>query len=73
MSQASHMSESVIQTTFHKFNQLFAKEFYHDHVYLPTGDEQDKVIPPPCHPLPPPRPSLCRLRTLFFVCLAPKM
>ncbi|CAN0148637.1 unnamed protein product, partial [Hapterophycus canaliculatus] len=36
MSQASHMSEAVIQASFHRFNKLFAEEFYHDHVHLPT-------------------------------------
>lgn len=37
------MSEAVIQASFHKFNRLFAQEFYHDHVYLPTGEDQDQV------------------------------
>lgn len=54
MSQASHMSEAVIQSTFHKFNRLFANEFYHEHVRLPTGADQDKVIAADCfEPHPP--------------------
>ncbi|CAN0496873.1 unnamed protein product, partial [Ectocarpus sp. 12 AP-2014] len=44
MSQASHMSEGVIQASFYKFTKLFAQEFDHDHVCMPTGEDQDKVM-----------------------------
>ncbi|CAN0110321.1 unnamed protein product, partial [Pylaiella littoralis] len=45
MTQMSHISEPTIQITFHMFNKLFAQEFYHDHVHLPTaGEDQDQVM-----------------------------
>ncbi|CAN0043663.1 unnamed protein product, partial [Pylaiella littoralis] len=45
MTQMSHMSESTIQNSFHKFNKLFAREFYHSHVHLPTaGEDQEQVM-----------------------------
>ncbi|CAM9446024.1 unnamed protein product [Ectocarpus sp. 4 AP-2014] len=44
MSQASHMSEGVIQAGFHKFTKLFAQGFHHDRVCMFTGEDQDKVM-----------------------------
>ncbi|CAM9508247.1 unnamed protein product [Pylaiella littoralis] len=45
ITQMSHISEPVVQSTFHRFNKLFAQELCHEHVHLPTpGEDQDQVM-----------------------------
>ncbi|CAM9826734.1 unnamed protein product [Sphacelaria rigidula] len=44
ISQMSLMSEPVACASFHAFCEHFAQELYADHVRLPTGDDQDKVM-----------------------------
>ena len=40
----SFMSMQVAAVTFHSFTEYFAKEMYDEHIYLPTGDYQTKVM-----------------------------
>ncbi|CAN0330991.1 unnamed protein product [Pylaiella littoralis] len=40
----SFISVPTAQATFHSFCRHFAREMYHEHIYLPTGDYQTKVI-----------------------------
>ena len=40
----SYMSESTIQASFHQFCKYFAEEFYEEHIFLPTGAMQTKVV-----------------------------
>lgn len=42
--QLSFMSESTVQSSFHLFCKHFAEELYDDHIYLPTGAAQGKVM-----------------------------
>lgn len=42
-----HMSFISMQTaaaTFHRFTRYFAREMYAEHIFLPTGDYQKKVM-----------------------------
>ncbi|CAN0390838.1 unnamed protein product, partial [Ascophyllum nodosum] len=38
------MSEPTIQASFHQFCKYFAEEFYEEHIFLPTGTMQTKVM-----------------------------
>ena len=38
------MSESTIQASFHQFCEYFAEDFYEEHIFLPTGAMQAKVM-----------------------------
>ncbi|CAN0386644.1 unnamed protein product, partial [Pylaiella littoralis] len=40
----SFISVPTAQATFHSFCRHFAREMYHEHIYLPTGDYQTKVM-----------------------------
>ena len=40
----SYMSEPTIQASFHQFCKYFAEEFYEEHIFLPTGTMQTKVM-----------------------------
>lgn len=42
--QLPFMGESTVQSSFHKICKHFAEELYDDHIYLPTGAGQDKVM-----------------------------
>ena len=42
--ECSYMSESTIQASFHQFCKYFAEEFYEEHIFLPTGSMQTKVM-----------------------------
>ena len=44
ISQLSLMSKQMAAVTFHKFCRNFAEDLYEEHIYLPTGAYQDKVM-----------------------------
>lgn len=40
----SFISVPTAQATFHSFCEHFAREMYDEHIYVPTGEYQDKVM-----------------------------
>lgn len=44
ISQLSLMSKSMVAATVHKFCKNFAEDLFEEHIYLPTGTYQDKVM-----------------------------